>query len=57
MPNDLFPAPPFVGCDIELELDRDFERLLRLALLSEAGLTLAELRAWEWLRSRMPMPS
>ena len=48
----IFPAPEFDGCDIEPILDADVDRLIRLALLSEAGLTSEEARAWENLRGK-----
>ena len=41
-----FPAPAFDGCDIEPILEDDMDRLIRLALLSEAGLSIDEARVW-----------
>lgn len=37
---------------VDLELEDDTDRLIRLALLAEAGLSLAELRAYEGQSAR-----
>lgn len=51
--SDIFPAPAFDGCDLDIEIAA-IDDVIRLALLWEMGMTTEEARCWLNLRGVQP---